>query len=194
MRLSHPASCLLPSANSLSRARSFSLITFVAQPAGWSYKHTAATVQAQSYPGWEWLLVATEDSIEDIRRAAARIECDGRVRVLSVHAWCVACGAWNTALRAGRGEFAALLGEHDALAPAALYQMAEALERFPDCDLLYSDEDRMSRRGFRRHEPRFKPDWSPELLLSSNYIGRLAMIRVSAAIGIGGFRDAGGSC
>jgi GT2 family glycosyltransferase len=178
---------------SLSRGRSFTLITFVTQPAGWSYHHTAATVQAQSYPGWEWILVATEDSIDDLAHAAARIERDSRVRVLGVPRGASRADAWNRGLRAARGEFAALLGEHDALAPAALYQMAGALERFPDGDLFYSDEDRMSRRGFRRHEPRFKPDWSPELLLSSNYIGRLAMIRVSAAIGVGGFRDACGT-
>jgi GT2 family glycosyltransferase len=178
---------------SLSRKRSFSLITLVTKPDGWSYHHTAATVQAQSYPGWEWILVATEDSIEGLARAVARIGRDGRVRVLSVPTGASRADAWNAAFRAARGEFAALLGEHDALAPAALYQIADALERGPDGDLVYSDEDRMSRQGFRRHDPRFKPDWSPELLLSSNYIGRLAMIRVSAAIGVGGFREAGGT-
>jgi GT2 family glycosyltransferase len=66
--------------------------------------------------------------------------------------------------------------------------MAFALERLPDCDLLYSDEDRLSRR-YRRYHPCFKPDWPPEFLLSSNYIGRLAMLRVAAARAVGGFRN-----
>ena len=43
---------------SLSRTRTFSLITFVADPAGWNYHQTAASVRAQSYPAWEWILVA----------------------------------------------------------------------------------------------------------------------------------------
>jgi GT2 family glycosyltransferase len=178
---------------SLSRTRCFSLITLVTQPASWSYHRTASTVQAQTYPGWEWILVAPVDSIEQLARAVTRIGRDDRVRVLSVPSGASRADAWNAALRAARGEWAALLGEHDALAPAAIYQMAEALERFPEGDLFYADEDRISPGGFRRHEPRFKPDWSPELLLSSNYIGRLALIRVSAAISVGGFRDACGT-
>ena len=178
---------------SLSRTRCFSLITLVTQPASWSYQRTASAVRAQTYPGWEWILVSTEDSIEQLTRAVTRLAVDDRVRVLSVPSGASRADAWNVALRAARGEYAALLGEHDVLAPAALYQMAEAFERFPEGDLFYTDEDRISPGDFRRHEPRFKPDWSPELLLSSNYIGRLAMIRVSAALSVGGFRDACGS-
>ena len=40
-----------------------------------------------------------------------------------------------------------------------------------------------------RFQPAFKPDWSADLLLCCNYIGRLAMIRTATAIEAGGFRD-----
>ena len=114
------------------------------------------------------------------------------MRVLRVPAGSTRADAWNAALRGARGEFAALLDQHDRLAPSALYEMACALDRTPACDLLYSDEDRISRRGFERHEPHFKPEWSPELLLASNYIGRMAMMRVAAATAAGGFRNGRG--
>jgi GT2 family glycosyltransferase len=115
------------------------------------------------------------------------IASDERIRVLSVPSGSTRAHAWNCALRQAHGEFAALLGERDVLAPAALYEVANALE--PACDVLYSDEDSVSRRHMRRHTPRFKPDWSPEALLSYNYIGRLAMLRISAVTAVGGFRD-----
>ena len=128
------------------RARVFSLITFVAQPAAWRHGRTAASVQRQSYPEWEWILVATEDSMRDLRTATAGIRHDQRVRILSVPSGSTRADAWNAALAEARGEFAAILGRDDVLAPAALYEMAIALERDPGCDLLYSDEDRIGPR------------------------------------------------
>jgi GT2 family glycosyltransferase len=174
---------------SLGRTRSYSLITFVAEAAAWSHQRTAASVRRQSYAGWEWILVAEEGSMQYVRQAVARIGRDERIRVLSVPPGTSRADAWNAALRDARGEFAALLGEYDVLAPSALYEMASALERSPDCELLYSDEDRVSRRNLKRHAPDFKPDWSPELLLARNYIGRLAIVRVVAALASGGFRN-----
>jgi Glycosyl transferase family 2 len=171
------------------RTRSFSLITLVDRPADWSPHRTAASVRRQSYPGWEWILIAPEGSMPEISRAVARIGRDERIRILTVPSGASRADAWNAGLRDARGEFAALLGQHDLLAPAALYEMARALERSPDRDLLYSDEDRVSRRSVQRHEPRFKPDWSPELLLAGNYIGRLAMIRVTTALAAGGVNN-----
>jgi GT2 family glycosyltransferase len=176
---------------SLTRTRSFSLMTFVADPSAWRARRTAASVHDQSYPAWEWMLIAPEDSSHELVKAVARIPRDERVRMLTVPPGNTRAEAWNAALREARGEFAAILGSDDVVAPAALYEMARELERQPDCDVLYSDEDRISPRDVRRHEPHFKPDWSPELLLASNYIGRLAMIRVSAAIAAGGFRQCG---
>ena len=53
----------------------------------------------------------------------------------------------------------------------ALLQIALASGLHRDADLLYADEVRMSPVS-REREPFFKPDFSPDLLLSTNYIGR----------------------
>jgi GT2 family glycosyltransferase len=174
---------------SAASTRLFSLITFVTEPGNWDAGGTLASVLGQSYPRWEWILVAIEGSTEDVRKAVDRAQADPRVRVLGVPAGSSRADAWNAALGGAHGEFAALLDQHDRLAPSALHEMASALERTPGCDLLYSDEDRISRRSFERHEPHFKPEWSPELLLAFNYIGRMAMIRVATAMAAGGFRN-----
>jgi GT2 family glycosyltransferase len=174
---------------SRNRAKTLSLVTFIAEANAWVSQRTAISVLRQSYPHWEWILVATEDSIDRVSEAIDRLKRDRRVRILGVPSRSTRAEAWNAAWREARGEFAALLDQHDALSPSALYEIAGALERTPDSDVLYSDEDRLSRRGSLRHEPHFKPDWSPDLLLACNYIGRMAMIRVAAAAAVGGFRN-----
>jgi GT2 family glycosyltransferase len=167
--------------------RRFSLMTWVTEPVSWDANRIARSVLGQSHPGWEWILAATADSTDSVRKAVAPWERDQRVRVLCIPVGSTRAEGWNAALRGAQGEFAALLDQHDALAPTALYEMARALDRTPGCDLLYSDEDRISRHGFERRDPHFKPEWSPELLLASNYIGRLAMMRVAAVTAVGGF-------
>ena len=72
--------------------------------------------------------------------------------------------------------FTVWLTPSDALASGALEQVAQAVSEHPDVQLLYSDEDSLTRFG-RRVEPRFKPDWSPHLLRSHNFIGRPWFIR-----------------
>jgi GT2 family glycosyltransferase len=63
----------------------------------------------------------------------------------------------------------------------------EAINRNPNAGLLYSDEDKIDPTG-RRFDPFFKPDWSPDLLLSENYICHLAVIRRELMERAGGFR------
>lgn len=76
----------------------------------------------------------------------------------------------------------------DCLAPHALFHVAEALYRYPDAGLLYSDEDKLNEAG-ERFDPHFKPQWNPDLLLSQNYIGHLAVFRSALVREVGGFRE-----
>src|ERR1700730_13472667 len=92
--------------------RLFSLMTFVTEPVSWDARLIAESVLGQSYPGWEWILAATEDSTADVRKAVDRYQRDRRVRVLIVPAGSSRADAWNAALRWSQGEFAALLGQH----------------------------------------------------------------------------------
>jgi GT2 family glycosyltransferase len=57
-----------------------------------------------------------------------------------------------------------------------------------ELDYVYSDEDKINLNG-RRVEPYFKPDWSPDLLLSMNYVGHFGVYRTSLLRSLGGFRD-----
>ena len=167
--------------------RTFTLITFVSDATSWHPEPTASCLHRQSYEHWEWILLTADGSMQAVTEAARRAGCDGRARVVGLASTTRRGDAWNAGLREAKGDFAAVLGPDDLLSPAALFEVATALEDRTDCDLLYSDEDRVTRRNHRRHHPHFKPGWSPDLLLSSNYIGRLAMLRVATALAAGGF-------
>ena len=56
------------------------------------------------------------------------------------------------------------------LMPHALFEVVRALNDAPATDLIYSDEDKVDDTGRDRWDPFFKPDWSPDLLLSMNYV------------------------
>jgi O-antigen biosynthesis protein len=84
---------------------------------------------------------------------------------------------WECAsLDSASGDWIVLLGSGDVLAPHALYTLACYLREHPDTDVLYSDTDHLDARG-RRCNPLFKPDWSPELLLSANICRDLLAFR-----------------
>ena len=53
-------------------------------------------------------------------------------------------------------------------------------------DFIYSDEDKLDLKG-ERCDPNFKPDWSPDTLLSLNYICHLSVLRKSIVDKLGGF-------
>ena len=97
--------------------------------------------------------------------------------------------AWELApvATADRAEFVVFLKAGDRLAPHALYAFAVEIARVPDADVVYGDEDTCDESG-RRYAPYFKPDWSPETLLSRDYVGRPVALRRSVLDRAGGMR------
>ena len=51
------------------------------------------------------------------------------------------------------------------------------LNKDPNLDLIYTDEDKIDSWG-NRTEPNFKSDWNPDLLLSQNYICHSIITRI----------------
>jgi hypothetical protein len=62
------------------------------------------------------------------------------------------------------------------------------LNERPDLDFIYSDEDKRSPDG-RLVQPFFKPDWSPDFLLSTNYVPHFAVYRKQIVDEVGGLRS-----
>lgn len=92
----------------------------------------------------------------------------------------------NDALKMANGEFIALVDNDDVLSSDAFYQVVKALNKDKEIDFIYSDEDKLDLKGIRR-DPNFKPDYSPDTLMSMNYICHLSVIRKKLVEQVGGF-------
>lgn len=103
---------------------------------------------------------------------------------------CVA-PTWGDAFRKAAGDYIAFLDAGDELAPAALVELVRRLQAEPGLDIVYSDEDSITVEG-RREEPMFKPDWSPDLLLSTNYLQHFGIFRRRLATEVGAFSEEAG--
>jgi GT2 family glycosyltransferase len=145
------------------------------------------SVRAQVYPYWELCLADDGTTQPHVARVLAEYaQRDVRIKAVRLMTNVGISGASNAALALARGTFVALLDHDDELAPEALLEVARRLDEAPELDLIYSDEDKKDLHG-RRVEPYFKPDWSPELLLSCNYVCHLCVYRKSVLEQIGGF-------
>jgi glycosyltransferase involved in cell wall biosynthesis len=151
-------------------------------------RRAIASVQKQLYPRWE--LCVVDDASTDrklwpfLQRCARR---DSRIKVMRRTENGHISAASNDALRLANGEFVALLDHDDELAPTALYFVALALNKNPDLQLLYSDEDKLDEQD-RRSEPYFKSDWNLELFLAQNFISHLSVYRTDLIRRLRGFR------
>ncbi|MGB3681471.1 MAG: sulfotransferase [Rubrobacteraceae bacterium] len=147
------------------------------------------SVLGQVYPDWELCLCDDASTGGNVRETLSRYErLDGRIKVEYADRNAGISGASNAALSMAAGEFVALLDHDDELAPDALFQVARLLQEHPEADLIYSDEDKIDQAG-DRYNPYFKPDWSPDLLMSCNYVSHLGVYRRELLGEIGGFRE-----
>lgn len=142
-------------------------------------------LRAQRYPRWELCLAMP---------AAARGVMESELEVLEaeeprLRAAVAATGEAGLAdaLGVASGDVVGILDLHDVLHPDALLELVRLLDEQPDVDAVYSDEDVLDADG-RRVEPFFKPDWSPELLLATNYVARLGLVRRALVDAVGGVR------
>jgi GT2 family glycosyltransferase/glycosyltransferase involved in cell wall biosynthesis len=146
------------------------------------------SVVDQVYPKWE-LSIADDASTDE--RIVGLIEDwaerEPRIRLVFRKTNGGISAAANTAAENSTGDYLVFLDNDDELSPDALGEVACYISRQPDTDVLYSDEDKMDPAG-RRYGPHFKPDWSPELLLSFMYMVHLFIVRRTLFQQVGGFR------
>lgn len=149
-------------------------------------KETINSVLKQSYSNWE--LCVIDDSSGDKKLKAVLEEfqrSDNRIKVKFLSTNVGIGAATDAAFKISSGDFVAFLDHDDILEPHALQGVANAISEYPEADFIYSDEDKLSEEGFNI-EPYFKPDWSPNLLLSLNYITHFTVIKRDLVEKVGG--------
>jgi ADP-heptose:LPS heptosyltransferase len=124
---------------------------------------TLETVGRQAYPHWQVVIACSEELQSAVARVVGR-QPDDRFRLVEGD-FTSDASARSAALRESAGELFAPLDAGDRLEPEALFEVVYACNRMPEAGLVYGDEEVAGR-------PVFKPDWSPQMLLAVNYVGR----------------------
>jgi len=155
-------------------------------PALWLDK-AVESVLRQVYENWELVLIddgsTHPETVELVATIALR---DSRIVVVKRETTGGISAASNSGLERARGEWVSLLDHDDVLEPDALFEVVKYLQSNPDIDLIFSDEDKITEEGLAA--PQFKPDWSPDFLLSYNYLCHFTTIRREIVERAGRFR------
>jgi GT2 family glycosyltransferase len=165
----------------------FSILTPVYRTPPGVLRKMLRSVLRQTETDWELCLVddGSEDpAVREILEAAAAADPRVRVQYRETNAGIVP--ASNDALAMARGEFACLLDHDDELHPDALAEVAAAIDRTPEADYIYTDEDKINLAN-RHSQPFFKPDWSPERMRTQMYTCHLSVLRRALVEEVGGF-------
>ncbi len=140
---------------------------------------TLRSLQDQSWHHWRALVAtpAGEEALGDRRVVVARPEQRELASMVS-----------SMVAAAADRDLVVVLEAGDRLAPDCLFYVADMAWRNALIDVVYWDDDLLNSVGLG-HDPNFRPDWSPEMLLSSNYIGRSFAIRARTLTAIGPLRS-----
>ena len=147
------------------------------------------SVVDQIYPDWQLCIADDASSLRHVRvildeyatRDPDRIKVVYRTQNGHIS------HAGNSALDLATAEYVGFLDHDDLLTPEALFEVAVLLNRQPDADIVYSDEDKIDSKRMLR-DPYFKPDWSPDTFLSRMYTCHFSVYRRSLVEEVGRLR------
>lgn len=149
------------------------------------------SVRDQTYPNWELCLSDGSGEDSPLTGFLKRLErSDPRIRVAYNKKQLRISENTNAALRIATGSFIGFADHDDLLTPDALYECVRALNKYPKAQALYSDEDKVDRKGKKFFQPHFKPDYNKDLLHSTNYFCHFFLVGRDVLEKVGGLDPA----
>jgi len=144
------------------------------------------SIENQWYDHWELCIADDKSTNSDIIEYLQKINHE-KIKIKFLENNLNISGASNHALHMATGEYIALMDNDDEITPDALYEIVKAINE-QEADFIYSDEDFISPEGECR-KPHFKPDFSPSLLLSHNYITHFTCFKKGLLDSVGEFNS-----
>ena len=145
-----------------------------------SLTRSIESVRTQLYPHWELRIRAHEQVGQEIRvLLGAYAADDPRIKIGFSEVFAKKLGQDLVP-----AEFVTFLEQRSELRADALFEVVKSLNRYPLTDLIYWDDGLQA--GASEIEPFFKPEWNPDLLLSTNYLGSSFAIRTTLVDKVGG--------
>lgn len=151
------------------------------------FKELVESLINQTYENWE--LCLADGSVEKNEQLQEVINKDNRIKYKFLNENKGISGNTNSAIQMATGDYIALL-DHDDLIPVfCLYELVKTINKNPEVEFIYTDEDKISGDDNKRYDPHFKPDFSIDTLRSNNYITHLAVFKKELMNKLEGFRD-----
>lgn len=145
-------------------------------------------IQAQTYDAWLICFLTGKETAQSIKTKLRGLrKRDPRVSYRAVKGENRA-SAINAEIADSAADYVGIMTVHDLLSPVALFEIARFLNEHPETDVLYTDEDKLNPATGYRWDPFFRPDWSPDLHLSIDYLGGFTLYRRSLVHDMGGVR------
>ena len=150
------------------------------------FRKAVKSVLNQIYRNWELCIVDDGSDKAHIKSMLAGCaKTDPRIKVSFLRKNQGIAAATNKGLAVAEGRFVGLLDHDDVLTRDALYEIVKSINK-KRADIIYSDERIISAEG-KYTGAFFKPDFSPDLLFSHNYITHFLVVRKSLVDEVGGF-------
>jgi GT2 family glycosyltransferase/glycosyltransferase involved in cell wall biosynthesis len=135
------------------------------------------SVSAQVYPHWELCIADDCSPNAQVREILESYRGEPRIKTVFCSANGGISAASNAAIALSTGTYIGLLDHDDELTPDALYWMVNAINEQGAFDIAYSDECKVEHNSEVLSEVFYKPDFSPETLMSSMYPGHFSVYR-----------------
>ena len=149
------------------------------------FKDLVNSLINQTYSNWE--LCLADGSPKQNENLKKYYEKDSRIKYKFLGENKGIAGNTNAAIEMATGEYIALLDHDDILADYALYEVVYAINRRPNSEFLYSDEDKIDEND-NRYDAYFKPDFAPDTLRCQNYICNFSIFKKELMDKLKGFQ------
>jgi glycosyltransferase involved in cell wall biosynthesis len=147
------------------------------------------SVIEQFYENWELCIADDASTKSHIKKTLEKFELkDERFKINYLTKNLGIVNASNKALELAEGQYVGFMDNDDILYQDALYEVVKKINERSDVEIIYTDEDKIDEFG-NRVEPFFKPDWSPNLLMSCNYITHFTVMKTELVRSLRGFRE-----
>lgn len=150
------------------------------------FKDLVNCMISQTYSNWE--LCLADGSPKQNENLKKYIEKDARIKYKFLNENKGIAGNSNAAIDMAEGDYIALLDHDDILAEYALYEVVSYINKWPEAEFLYSDEDKIDEND-NRYDAYFKPDFAPDTLRCQNYICHFSIFKKELMEKLGGFKS-----
>ncbi len=126
-------------------------------------------LQSQAYANWELILGVPESTSYPDSIDSFLVPKQPNIRTLRLPK--SSQKTWHQELfLEAKGDFLSFVPHGILLREHTLFALANEINDYPNTSIIYSDHDYTNAQG-QRINPNFKPDWDPELLSETDYVG-----------------------